>query len=462
MLHNLWPEAREDVDHLHLDFIPDTRPAGGGHQAGHARCGWTSQNGSIYPVFDVLKGTGEDGRYTYPDDADEPYGDGPPNNRLTVDRPTARWSRPAATCTPAASRPTCGSSGPARRAARRHARRRARATPPTCSRRWRSTTSRPGAVSWDVSMSVTPGDYARRAEEGRRARDDGHLRHRARLVVRVDGDHGVVDRARRRPAATTRSPPPVDVKGVLTHGHLAENDNHGGAPNPKDYSTSPSCRRCRRPTVVPIENFVYARGDMSVADTRPDREGRRHDHVRQQHRRAARERHLAHDHRRARRRATGPPASPTRSPTATRCSTPGSSATTGRRRPVASPGPRPSDLAGRHLHLLLPDPPVHAGRVPGRRVADRRWPVGPGPSSSPPSWSCSPPAVRCGGSSSGTTRPRRRSSSRATARSSGGPATANGVVGGASRHGRGGLRRLPHRGAVRRRDHQEDRGRTHA
>ena len=42
------------------------------------------ENGSTYPVFDVLKGTGEDGRFTYPDDAEEPYGDDPPDNRFTV------------------------------------------------------------------------------------------------------------------------------------------------------------------------------------------------------------------------------------------------------------------------------------------------------------------------------------------------------------------------------------------
>ena len=60
------------------------------------------QNGSIYPVFDVLKGTGEDGEFTYPDDADDPYGDGPPKNRWTVDRDgVLRRDRPA-TCTPAA------------------------------------------------------------------------------------------------------------------------------------------------------------------------------------------------------------------------------------------------------------------------------------------------------------------------------------------------------------------------
>ena len=144
-------------------------------------------------------------------------------------------------------------------------------------------------------MYVTPRRLPRRAEEGRRARDHGHLRQRAGLVVRVDGDHGVVV----RPTATDGDDPfatPVDVKGVLTHGHLAENDNHGGAPNPKDYTDLTKLPSAKAPATVPIENFVYARGDMSVADSVPDREARRHDHLRQQHRRAARERHLAHDH----------------------------------------------------------------------------------------------------------------------------------------------------------------------
>src|SRR5204863_10154256 len=27
----------------------------------------------------------------------------------------------------------------------------------------------------------------------------------------------------------------VDVRGVLTHGHLHENDNHGGEPDPKNF-----------------------------------------------------------------------------------------------------------------------------------------------------------------------------------------------------------------------------------
>ena len=43
------------------------------------------QNGSGYPVFDVIKGTGTDGTFTYPDQATDPYDGGPAKNVWTVD-----------------------------------------------------------------------------------------------------------------------------------------------------------------------------------------------------------------------------------------------------------------------------------------------------------------------------------------------------------------------------------------
>src|SRR5829696_5430124 len=61
----------------------------------------------------------------------------------------------------------------------------------------------------------------------------------------------------------------VDVKGRLTHGHLAENDNHGGSPNHEDYVDLTKLPSSEAPATVAIENFVYARGDMSVADSVP-------------------------------------------------------------------------------------------------------------------------------------------------------------------------------------------------
>jgi plastocyanin len=62
----------------------------------------------------------------------------------------------------------------------------------------------------------------------------------------------------------------VDTQGVLTHGHLHENDNHGGAPDPKNYENVMSLpsRLVPSGTVLPIADFAYV-GDMSEAATIP-------------------------------------------------------------------------------------------------------------------------------------------------------------------------------------------------
>ena len=51
---------------------------------------------------------------------------------------------------------------------------------------------------------------------------------------------------------------PVDVQGVLTHGHLAENNNHGGAPDAKHYQdvTKLPSREVASGTVLPIADFA--------------------------------------------------------------------------------------------------------------------------------------------------------------------------------------------------------------
>src|SRR4029078_9469082 len=42
------------------------------------------QNGSVYPVFDVIQGTGHNGEYTYPDDANHPYKGAPKNEWVST------------------------------------------------------------------------------------------------------------------------------------------------------------------------------------------------------------------------------------------------------------------------------------------------------------------------------------------------------------------------------------------
>jgi hypothetical protein len=239
MLHNLWPKGEKIWITYTLDFIPDSAPEAADIKP--VTPVWMDvQNGSTYPVFDVLKGTGEKGRYTYPDDADEPYGDKPAKNRFTLPADgtliaTGGHLHPGGLQTDLWVE-RAGAKGSGK----------------VTTKDGRSDTAHlfssvakyyepAGAVSWDVSMYVTPNDYrvalkkgdtlettatydSERASwyesmgimvswfaYGESGGDDpfttpvdvkgqlthGHLRQRAGLVVRVDGDHGVVVRVRR-------------------------------------------------------------------------------------------------------------------------------------------------------------------------------------------------------------------------------------------------------------------------
>ena len=56
---------------------------------------------------------------------------------------------------------------------------------------------------------------------------------------------------------------PIETRGLLTHGHLKENDNHGGAPD----AGLPDARDMldgSRPTNVDIKGYIYGKGDLSL------------------------------------------------------------------------------------------------------------------------------------------------------------------------------------------------------
>jgi len=68
------------------------------------------------------------------------------------------------------------------------------------------------------------------------------------------------------PAAGEGAPPDpfvtaVDAPGVLTHGHLPENDHHGGTPDPTyhDLTGAPSVPAS---STVSIFSFIYGQGDL--------------------------------------------------------------------------------------------------------------------------------------------------------------------------------------------------------
>ena len=87
MIHNLVPDPMTLYATYTVDFIPADSPAANGIKP--VTPIWMDvENGSgLYPVFDVWRGSGgKDGKFTYPDDADNAYPNGEAENRWTVDR----------------------------------------------------------------------------------------------------------------------------------------------------------------------------------------------------------------------------------------------------------------------------------------------------------------------------------------------------------------------------------------
>ncbi len=250
MLHNLTPDATDVWVTYDIDFIPADSPQSAGII--DARPVWMDvQNGSGYPVFDVLRGDGDGVTSTYPDDA-APYGTGPALNEWTVDRDSVLVAT-AAHLHPG------GLHGDLR--VRRGTevaplfRSEARYYEPA------------GAVSWDVSMTATTPDWRVAVKQGDvlsvhatydSAQASWYESMGIMIVWMSDGTQAAPD-----PFATA-----VNTPGMLTHGHLAENDNHGGEPDPEylDLTALPS-----EPAdaVVDIEDWVYLQGDMNLAAAVP-------------------------------------------------------------------------------------------------------------------------------------------------------------------------------------------------
>jgi hypothetical protein len=274
MIHNLTPVPTTLYMEYEIDFIPAGSKAAKGLRP--VRPIWMDvQNGSLYPVFNVHKDSGRGGRYTYPNDAGHAYGNGPAKNQWVVDRPgvlvttaghlhpgglrTDLWLRRAgASIKPA----RCGkrASAAKRRACRRNA-------PVGSGNRAHLARSKAkyyepaGAVSWDVAMTDTRGNWRVKLRRGdvlstTATYDTRRASWWESMGIMVAW---MADRGPGKNPFKQR----VNFIGRPTHGHLAENDNHGGGP-----TGMPDPRTLADGTVNPgnidIVDFKYRLGDLSL------------------------------------------------------------------------------------------------------------------------------------------------------------------------------------------------------
>jgi plastocyanin len=275
MIHNLTPVPTEVYMVYEIDFVPDTSPAARGIRP--VRPIWMDvENGENYPVFDVRKGSGSGGRYTYPTDAKNPYAGRGRRNEWVADRngvlvATAGHLHPGGVHTDlylrrpgarirsaqchrrpeGAARRACERNAPRGRGARAHLfRSKAKYFEPA------------GAVSWDVAMTGTRPDWRVKIRRGdvlstTATYDSSRAAWWESMGIMVtymaEGGPGR-DPFNRR----------VDYPGRPTHGHLPENNNHGG-----DRSRLPNPMRLADGMTVggPLDvlDFKFTLGDLSLA-----------------------------------------------------------------------------------------------------------------------------------------------------------------------------------------------------
>ena len=242
MIHNLKPTPAEVYIDYELEFVRDGTPEAAGMQ--DVQTLWLDvRNGSFYPVFDVYRGAGgRDGRYTFPDESRERDST---RNQFTVRQDgvlvgTGGHLHPGGLWT------DLYLERDGRKV--RLFRSRAKYFEPA------------GAVSWDVAMEVTPSGWRVGVKAGdvlsTTATYDSKRAswYEAMGIMQVAFNPGG---SGPDPFATD-----VDVRGQITHGHLNENRNHGGAfgglADPRELLSGP----VPRGRTVGISDFVYGAGDL--------------------------------------------------------------------------------------------------------------------------------------------------------------------------------------------------------
>jgi hypothetical protein len=271
MIHNLTPVATRVYLTYDVDFVPATAPA-----AAHIKPVnpvWMDvESRHIYPVFDVKRYSGRNGALTFPNQAANPYGGGQPLNEWRVPRdgtlvstaghvhPGGLWTqldllRPGARVT-AASRRRGVSTG----------------TVPNSVRLFRSNAhywDKRGPISWDMAMGATPRDWRVRVRTGDTLRISATYETRRASWYEAMGimvAYISYDDASGRTAGVDPFVRAPDQVGHVTHGHLAENNHHGGSRSLGANALKfPSCSRSQ----VAISVFLYRPGDFT--STGPNR-----------------------------------------------------------------------------------------------------------------------------------------------------------------------------------------------
>ena len=262
MIHNLTAEPKKVYLTYDLDFVPATSPLAKHITPAHPI--WMDvQDHHRYSVFDVLRGSGVNGQYIYPDMAKNPYA-GDPNgilNEWHVDH-SGTLIGTAGHVHPGGLWDELDLVRPGASVASKHGAHAAIAgLAPNSARLFRSLAhywDPRGPISWDMSMMATPGNWRVPIKPGETLRISAAYETKRASWYESMGIM-VVWMANGTPSGPdpfVHAPP---QNGHVTHGRLPENRDNGGETNlGVNANKFPSCPT----TNVKIQNFVYIPGDL--------------------------------------------------------------------------------------------------------------------------------------------------------------------------------------------------------
>jgi plastocyanin len=251
MIHNLMPNDDEISITWDIDFVPLDSP--GGKQIQEIEQTWMDVAGiKAYPVFDAKRAHGRNGTFTFPDQArgSERRKIGAAQSYVVPEDMTVVW--------------TAGHLHPGGLYTDLKVTREGRTVPLFRSeaKYWEPA----GAVSWDVAMTASKPQYRALLRKGDRV--TLHATYDTRKASWYES-MGIVFMWWARGEQAGAVDPftgSLDTAGEITHGHLAENDNHGGLrvqlPDARKLLSARGARASS--ALVEIRDFVYGRGDLNA------------------------------------------------------------------------------------------------------------------------------------------------------------------------------------------------------
>jgi hypothetical protein len=275
MIHDLWPQPAKVYITYEMDFIPDSSPAARGITPVHPI--WLDVEAHhIYPVFNVQRSSGRNGKFTFPDMAKDPYkGDPTPLNEFTVDHPGMLVGT-AGHVHPGGLYDTLDLIRPGAAVARKAI----HGSEPDSVRLFRSYADyfdkRAGPINWNMAMTATAPSWRPRVQAGDVLRISATYDTRRASwyevmgimvvweaydgQVGVDPFTGAVD-LHAHVSGVNAFAHAINEKGHVTHGYLVENRHTGGGAwltvNPNKLPTCPTH------TVI-IAGFRYNPGDLEA------------------------------------------------------------------------------------------------------------------------------------------------------------------------------------------------------